>query len=223
MVLKAEGIHKSYIQGGERLHILKGLSLELEKNSFVALLGASGSGKSTLLHILGLLDAPSEGAVTLLGHSTQGMNEDQKAKLRLEHIGFVFQFHHLIPELSALENVTLPASMLGRKKGNFDAAELLDWMGLKDRQNSFPWQLSGGEQQRVALSRALINSPELLLTDEVTGNLDKGRSLEVFELLRRIHKEFGTAVLSVTHDEHLAGKYDQRWRLEDGLLAPEKA
>lgn len=221
MVLKAEGIHKSYTQGGERLEILKGLSLELQKDSFVALLGASGSGKSTLLHILGLLDAPTGGEVSLLGQSTKSMSEDQKAKLRLEHIGFVFQFHHLIPELSALENVTLPASMLGRKKGSLDAGELLEWMGLKDRQNSFPWQLSGGEQQRVALSRALINSPELLLTDEVTGNLDRERSNEVFELLRRIHSEFGTAVLSVTHDESLAEHYDQRWRLEDGLLVSE--
>ncbi len=223
-VLKADNLYKSYFQGGERLEILKGASLSLHTDSFVALLGASGSGKSTLLHVLGLLDSLDQGEISFEGKNVSNFSEDKKAKFRLQHLGFVFQFHHLIPELSALENVTLPASMLGRdakalgRDAKAEAEELLHWVGLKDRMNSFPWQLSGGEQQRVALGRALINRPKILLTDEVTGNLDRPRSLEILDLLARIHAERKTAILSVTHDERLAQSYKSQWRLESGLI-----
>jgi len=217
VLLRAEGLTKSYSQGGETLEILKGANLSLSSDSFVALQGASGSGKSTLLHILGLLDSQDGGKIYFEDQSVSDFKDDQKARFRLAHLGFVFQFHHLIPELNALENVSLPASMLGRD-GQAEAKELLDWVGLKDRMNSFPWQLSGGEQQRVALARSLINRPQVLLTDEVTGNLDRPRSLEILELLKRIHAERQTAVLSVTHDEHLASHYKNQWHLESGLI-----
>jgi lipoprotein-releasing system ATP-binding protein len=215
--LKAVSLCKSYQQAGERIDVLRGISLELEKGDFTALLGASGSGKSTLLHCLGLLDTWDSGEVFFEGRELSFLSEREQSRFRLEKLGFVFQFHHLIPELSAEENVSLPASILGRNRAT-RARELLDWVGLSAKYKSFPWQLSGGEQQRVALARALINDPVLLLTDEVTGNLDHSRSREILELLRRIHAELGTTILSVTHDEALAALYDRRIRLSEGRL-----
>jgi lipoprotein-releasing system ATP-binding protein len=215
--LESRALRKTYRQGGERVEVLKGVDLQLTRGDFVALLGASGSGKSTLLHCLGLLDCWDAGEVVFEGLSLSRLSENEQARFRLEKLGFVFQFHHLIPELSAEENVALPASILGQDRSR-RARELLDWVGLSHKLKSFPWQLSGGEQQRVALARALINSPVLLMTDEVTGNLDRSRAREILDLLRRIHAELGTTILSVTHDEELAALYDKRIRLSEGQL-----
>lgn len=217
ILLEAKNLKKNFKQGNETLEVLKGISLNLTRGNFVALLGASGSGKSTLLHCLGLLENWDEGEILFEGTSLGPLPENEKARFRLEKFGFVFQFHHLIPELSAVENVSLPASILGNEKID-KAKELLDWMGLSAKFNSFPWQLSGGEQQRVALARALINEPQLLLTDEVTGNLDRERSLEVLSILKKINQTLGTSILSVTHDEELAKQYNEAWRLSAGHL-----
>jgi lipoprotein-releasing system ATP-binding protein len=217
VLLEAKNLRKHFIQGGETLEVLKGVSLSLKKGDFVALLGASGSGKSTLLHCLGLLESWDSGEVFFEGVSLGPLRDEQKARFRLEKIGFVFQFHHLIPELRAEENVSLPASILGQERIE-RARELLDWMGLSHKLKSFPWQLSGGEQQRVALARALINQPRVLLTDEVTGNLDRERALEIMGVLRKVNAELGTTVLSVTHDEELAKTYNSAWRLHSGHL-----
>jgi lipoprotein-releasing system ATP-binding protein len=217
ILLEARALCKTYEQAGERVEVLKGIDLALPRGDFVALLGSSGSGKSTLLHCLGLLDTWDSGEVIFEGRPLSKLSEKEQARFRLEKLGFVFQFHHLIPELSAAENVALPASILGQDRSS-RARELLDWVGLSHKLKSFPWQLSGGEQQRVALARALINDPVLLLTDEVTGNLDRARSKEILELLRRIHSELGTTILSVTHDEELAATYDRRIRLSEGRL-----
>jgi lipoprotein-releasing system ATP-binding protein len=217
ILLEARALRKTYEQAGERVEVLKGIDLALTRGDFVALLGSSGSGKSTLLHCLGLLDTWDSGEVIFEGRPLSKLSEKEQARFRLEKLGFVFQFHHLIPELSAAENVALPASILGQDRSS-RAHELLDWVGLSHKLKSFPWQLSGGEQQRVALARSLINDPVLLLTDEVTGNLDRARSREILELLRRIHSELGTTILSVTHDEELAATYDRRIRLSEGRL-----
>jgi len=216
-LLEARSLHKTYEQAGERVEVLRNIDMTLAKGDFVALLGASGSGKSTLLHCLGLLDHWDSGEILFEGQALSKLSESAQARFRLEKLGFVFQFHHLIPELSAEENVALPASILGVNRSS-RARELLDWVGLSHKLKSFPWQLSGGEQQRVALARSLINSPVLLLTDEVTGNLDRSRSEEILGLLRRIHAELGTTILSVTHDEELARSYDSRFRLSEGRL-----
>jgi lipoprotein-releasing system ATP-binding protein len=213
----ARGLRKTYSQDTAPVEVLKGVDIELRAGDCVALLGASGSGKSTLLHCLGLLDTAEQGSLTIFDRDAKSLKSADKAALRLNSLGFVFQFHHLIPELSALENVLLPASLKGERKTE-RARELLDWVGLADKAARFPWQLSGGEQQRVAVVRALINEPKVLLTDEATGNLDRQRAHEILDLLLKAHKEMGMALLSVTHDEELAARYSRRLRLRDGLL-----
>lgn len=219
VLLESKDLRKHFTQGGETLDVLKGITLSLEKGNFVALLGASGSGKSTLLHCLGLLEHWDSGEILFEGESLGPLSDEAKSRFRLEKMGFVFQFHHLIPELSAEENVSLPASIMGEERGA-RARELLDWMGLSHKLKSFPWQLSGGEQQRVALARSLINNPRLLLTDEVTGNLDRERSLDIMGVLKKVNTEMGTTILSVTHDEELAKLYKESWRLKSGQLDP---
>ncbi len=215
-ILRATNLCKTY-RGSQAQQVLSGVSLSIQSGDCVALLGASGSGKSTLLNCLGLLDDIDEGTLEVLGVDVRKLSPAEKARFRLENLGFVFQFHHLIPELSALENLLLPASIAGRKSKP-RALELLERVGLKDKVSRFPWQLSGGEQQRIALARALINQPKILLTDEATGNLDRGRSLEILELLLEVNRQEGMAVLSVTHDEELAAKYQKRLRLKDGRI-----
>lgn len=215
-ILEAKDIHKTYA-GSDRQDVLSGLSFALNAGDCVALLGASGSGKSTLLNCLGLLDSIDGGEIEILGQNVSRLNAEQKANFRLHNLGFVFQFHHLIPELSALENLLLPASIAG-KKSEPKARDLLARVGLVDKSHRFPWQLSGGEQQRVALARALINEPKILFTDEATGNLDRARSFEILELLLEINRQSGTTLLSVTHDEELAAKYHKQLRLKDGRI-----
>ncbi len=216
-VIRASNLRKSYLQGGKKIEVLRGLSLEVQEGECIALLGASGSGKSTLLHLLGLLDRPDAGEIRLLDQNPGDFSESERARFRLQNLGFVFQFHHLIPELNAVENVALPASLKGERREQ-RAAEILDWMGLSDRLTAHPYQLSGGEQQRVALARALINDPRILLTDEATGNLDRERAEEVLEVLFRVNRDLGTTLLSVTHDADLAGRYQRILRLSDGLI-----
>lgn len=219
-LLLAEGLRKSYPAtdaGGARVPVLQGVGIELKRGDCVALLGASGSGKSTLLHCLGLLDRPESGRLEFEGRDLMRLSERERARFRLEKLGFVFQFHHLVPELNALENVLLPAALAGRSDEKW-GLELLERVGLRGKERRFPWQLSGGEQQRVAVARALINRPAILMTDEATGNLDRPRALEVLEVFFSVHRELGTTLLSVTHDVELAQSYARRLYLKNGLL-----
>lgn len=215
IVLEAKSLVKRYEQS--EAPILRGASIALNQGESIALLGASGSGKSTFLHCLGLLDRPESGDILWEGQSLSGLKDQGRAQFRLKNLGFIFQFHHLIPELSALENIMLPQLILGANDQKWGLS-LLESVGLKDKAKRFPWQLSGGEQQRVALARALINKPRVLLTDEATGNLDSARSEEMLDLLLTLSREQGTAILSVTHDESLARRYSKQYRLKDGQI-----
>jgi len=214
-LIEAKALVKRYEQSDDA--VLRGASLSLNSGDCVALLGASGSGKSTFLHCMALLDKQDSGQIVFEGKSLLGLSSSQKASLRLHKMGFIFQFHHLVPELTLVENVGLPASLAGRKDPDF-VAHLIERVGLKGKEARFPWQLSGGEQQRVALARSLVNRPKILFTDEATGNLDAARSREILELLFDMNREFGTTLLSVTHDEQLACRYQKQYRLEDGKI-----
>jgi lipoprotein-releasing system ATP-binding protein len=217
-LLSAESLSKSYQEeGGVTQNVLSKLDFKLASGDCVALLGASGSGKSTLLHCLGQLDHWDSGEVFFEGQATSQLKSKERAQLRLKSLGFVFQFHHLIPELNVLENVLLPASLLGDEP--VDRAEaLLKRLGVLEKKQRFPWQLSGGESQRVALARALINRPRVLLTDEATGNLDAARSQDLVSLLIELNQSEGLTLLSVTHDEQLAKRYRKQYRLKDGQI-----
>jgi lipoprotein-releasing system ATP-binding protein len=216
------GLRKSYNLGRpNEAEVLHGLDLRVARGEFVALIGPSGSGKSTLLNVLGLLEPPTAGSYHLLGRETAGLDDGTLTRLRGEALGFVFQFHHLLPAFSALENVTLPALM---RDGRVDAAaeararEVLATMGLADALHKRPGELSGGMQQRVAIARALVGRPPLVLADEPTGNLDRASSDEVFALMRRMHRELGTAFVVVTHDPRLAARCDRIVELVDGRI-----
>ena len=215
-VLAAQDVFKTYAESGDE-PVLKGATLAIAPKSLTALLGASGSGKSTFLHCLGLLDRPDQGRIFFQGEDITKLSDSDRARFRLKNLGFIFQFHHLIPELSAEENVALPSALLGQRNNSW-ARELLERVGLGDKNHRFPWQLSGGEQQRVALARALINRPRVLLTDEATGNLDAARASEMMDLLLGMNRDFGTTILSVTHDEGLAARFGRQYRLKDGQI-----
>lgn len=215
-MIKVEGLHKSY-KSGVVESVLRGVNLKIEQGESVALLGPSGSGKSTLLNCLGLLDDADEGKIFFDDIEVSALNEKEKARTRLKTLGFVFQFHHLIPELSALENVLLPASLLNERPED-KAKFLLKSVGLEGKWDKSPSQLSGGEQQRVAIARALINGPQILLTDEATGNLDRERSLEILELLLNFNREQKMTLISVTHDSTLATRYETTYSLTNGIL-----
>ena len=217
------GVRKSYNVGlPSEAEVLHGVDLDLARGEFAALIGPSGSGKSTLLNVLGLLERASAGRYTLAGQPVDGLDDDARTRLRRDAIGFVFQFHHLLPAFSALENVTLPAlardGHVGRKLRE-RAAALLAEVGLAAAMDKRPAELSGGMQQRVAVARALILEPALVLADEPTGNLDTASSDEVFALLRRIHGEVGTSFLVVTHDPRLAARCDRIVEIVDGRIA----
>jgi lipoprotein-releasing system ATP-binding protein len=224
-VLRLDEVVKEY--GDEvRVRVLHGVSFTLARGAFAALIGPSGSGKSTLLHLMGLLDRPTSGRVLLAGEDTAPLADDALARHRARTLGYVFQFHHLLPAFSALENVMLPlVADHGRRERwmRERAALLLDAVGLSALAARRPGQLSGGQQQRVAVARALAARPALLLADEPTGNLDTRASDEVFELLRRFHEEEGTAVLVVTHDPRLAARCDRVLELVDGRLVRDEA
>jgi lipoprotein-releasing system ATP-binding protein len=225
-VLSAEQVEKSYWLGDREIPVLRGVDLAVLPGEMVALLGASGAGKSTLLHLLGLLDRPTAGAVRYDGQPVSDLSVGARAALRHRHVGFVFQFYHLIPELTALQNVLLGRMMhrtvfgyLGeRKRTRQAAAALLGQVGLGDRLHHRPAELSGGERQRVAIARALFTEPKVILADEPTGNLDSETAAEVMELLFRINRERNLAFVLVTHNEELAKKCHRIVRLKDGVV-----
>ncbi len=221
-VLRLQGLRKSYNVGlPTETEILHGLDLRLQRSDFAALVGPSGSGKSTLLNLLGLLDAPTAGELYLLGQPTREMDDAQRTALRGGSIGFVFQFHHLIPAFTALENVLMPLMVVhGRPTAAMRAQglKLLDAVGMPEFADRKPAELSGGQQQRVAVARALVAQPALLLADEPTGNLDTRSAAGVFELFRQFNEQFGCAVLVVTHDPRLSAQCDRIITLVDGSI-----
>ena len=221
--LEAHGLRKSFRLGdGSELHVLEGVDLRVEEGETIAIIGASGAGKSTLLHILGTLDRPSAGEVKLGGRSLATIDEESLADLRNRHVGFVFQFHHLLREFTALENVMMPGLIAGteEKEVRMKAVEVLEAVALEERMAHRPWQLSGGEQQRVALARALANDPLILLADEPTGNLDENRSERLHDLLFRLQADRGLAMVLVTHNRELAERTHRTLVLTDGRLHP---
>ena len=219
-VLELKNVIKNYRQGKQNLEVLSGVNLEIESGEIVALVGQSGSGKSTLLQIAGLLDHPTSGKVIIDGNDTKKANDDLRTILRRDYIGFVYQYHNLLGDFSALENVMLPMMIKGEnKKDAMDRASfLLEKLHLTHRLKHRPAELSGGEQQRVAIARALANSPKLLLADEPTGNLDPNTSEEVFEMLINIIKETGLSALIATHNMDLANRMNRAYKLKNGIL-----
>jgi putative ABC transport system ATP-binding protein len=217
-MIELRDVSKTVISGSEPLTILHPLTLDVPRGRFVAIVGPSGSGKSTLLGLIAGLDAPTSGSVLIDGVDITRLDEDRLAKLRGEKIGFVFQFFHLIPSLSALENVAVPMEIVGVRDARRRAGALLEEVGLSGRSHHYPSQLSGGEQQRVALARALANDPPIVLADEPTGNLDTTNGRHIMELLRQIHTKRGTTIVLVTHDADLASLADSRLVLRDGRV-----
>jgi lipoprotein-releasing system ATP-binding protein len=215
-LLKASGIEKSY----DQLKVLKGIDLEVLKGEVVAITGASGAGKSTLLHILGTLDIPDAGSVTINNQNVFGQSSKSLATFRNKSIGFVFQFHNLLPEFTALENVMIPGFIQGVAEASVKkkATELLTMLGLVERMNHKPSELSGGEQQRTAVARALVNSPALILADEPSGNLDSKNAFELHQLFFQLRKDIGQTFIIVTHNEELAKMADRRIELKDGKV-----
>jgi putative ABC transport system ATP-binding protein len=218
-LIQVRGLTKSIHTGTYRVDILKGIDLEIPRGQFAAIMGPSGSGKSTLLGLLAGLDSPTAGQILLDGEDITSLSEDQMALLRGRKIGFVFQSYHLIPTLTAEENVTLPMELAGNRNGGRKRArELLDRVGLSGRRDHYPVQLSGGEQQRVALARAFALQPPILLADEPTGNLDSATGQVVLELMLALNREQGTTLVLVTHEETIANCADRRIILRDGLV-----
>ncbi len=222
VALELDGIVRTFHQAGRPLEVLRGASLSLNRGEMVALVGPSGAGKSTLLHIIGLLERPDAGEIRIGGAAVGRMSDRERTRLRCQHLGFVYQFHHLLPDFTALENVMLPQMIAGisRGKARTRAAELLHSVGLSQRASHRPGRLSGGEQQRVAMARALANSPAVLLADEPTGNLDPRTADEVFDRLTDIMHGQGLAALVATHNMDLARRMDRALIMEDGRLAP---
>jgi lipoprotein-releasing system ATP-binding protein len=218
--LQASHLSKHYDDGSNRIDVLVDVSIAIARGEMVAVVGASGSGKSTLLHALGLLDLPSSGSITIAGQATDGLSEAQRSRLRNHALGFVYQFHHLLPEFSALDNVAMPLIVRreSREHARVQAQKMLELVGLQARVQHFPGQLSGGERQRVALARALVAQPACVLADEPTGNLDRHTAQQMFRLLKQVNAEAKTAFLIVTHDQELAALADRRLYMEAGRL-----
>jgi lipoprotein-releasing system ATP-binding protein len=218
--LQADNVVKVYDEGPARIEVLSNVSLSVARGEMVAIVGASGSGKSTLLHILGLLDVPTSGSVSVDGQLAVGLSESRKSAVRNRSLGFVYQFHHLLPEFSALDNVAMPLIVRrqNREQAREAAHEVLGLVGLAAREGHFPGQLSGGERQRVALARALVTRPACVLADEPTGNLDRHTAHNMFELLTQVNRESGTAFAIVTHDPELAARADRQLLMENGRL-----
>lgn len=219
-VLEASGLAKSFKDGERKVDVLNCLNLQLAYGDSLAIIGSSGSGKSTLLQLLAGLDTPDAGQVSVAGESLSTLTGNEAAKLRNQQLGFVFQFHHLLAEFSALENVMLPSIMAGQTPKNAEqkAKLMLDKVGLSARASHRPGALSGGERQRVAIARALINEPQCLLMDEPTGNLDRHNAQQILELLKQLQMDLGTAFIAVTHDLDLSSQLDSTLRLIDGKL-----
>ena len=220
-LLEATDLFKNYQSGTSELQVLRGINLQIQKKEAVCLLGASGSGKSTLLQILGTLDRPTSGDVIFRGESVFKLSDEDLAQFRNQKMGFVFQFHHLIQEFSALENIMLPSLIAGGKKTDVTekAMHWLQFMGLADRAHHYPSQLSGGELQRVAIARALIKDPEILFADEPTGNLDSENSLKIQQLFFELRQKLDLTLIVVTHDLQFAGLFPRVFKVKDGRFA----
>ncbi len=220
VILSVENLHRVYEQADNKLHVLHGVSFNINAGEMVALVGQSGSGKSTLLQCVGLLDTPTSGSISIGANKANNLNENQRTALRRETIGFVYQAHHLLPEFTALENVILPMMIAGHSKSAAAerAGKMLEALGLGHRTDHRPARLSGGEQQRVAIARALANRPKLLLTDEPTGNLDPETAEGVFKMLETLVRKTGVAMLMATHNPELAARMDRTLRLQGGHI-----
>ncbi|HIC36178.1 MAG TPA: ABC transporter ATP-binding protein [Candidatus Marinimicrobia bacterium] len=222
MILQAKNICKSYSNGKTQLSVLQDFSLDVEVGEIITIMGQSGSGKSTALNILGTLDHPDSGELILGGKRVHTMEENELAAIRNGDIGFVFQFHHLLPEFTAIENILMPTWINGKEDSKNHALDLIEKMGLSDRKDHFPSQLSGGERSRVAVARALMNQPKLILADEPTGNLDEKNANKLIDLLSEINKDFHQAIVLTTHNPQVARIGHKQFNLENGSLT-EKA
>ncbi len=219
--LQAIDLGKDYKEGsGEALHVLKDINFTLKAGETAAIIGSSGSGKSTLLNLLGGLDIPTSGQVLIKNDNMFTVSEKSRCHVRNQHLGFIYQFHHLLPEFTALENVAMPQLIHGmdKHKAREKSIQLLTEVGLADRLEHKPGELSGGERQRAAIARALINSPDCVLADEPTGNLDRKNAENALELIMQLNKSFKTSLIMVTHDLHIAERLDTVYELEDGIL-----
>ena len=225
LAIRVRQVHKSYRMGRVSLHVLRGVSFDVPRGQFAAVVGASGSGKSTLLHLVGLLDRPDKGEIHLDGADASVLSARQRNRIRCRDVGFVFQFYHLLPELNVLENTLLPAKvehstlawLKGRRRLTSQATEVLERLGLKDRLRHRSSELSGGERQRVAIARALMNHPKVLLADEPTGNLDTKTGKQILDVLKEFH-DSGQTILMVTHDASIAAQADRILHIRDGRL-----
>ncbi len=220
LVIQADHIQRHYMDGGQPVEVLRDVNLHVKTGEMVAIVGASGSGKSTLLHVLGLLDQPSAGSLTVAGQPAERLSESKRSLIRNRHLGFVYQFHHLLPEFTALDNVAMPLIVRGidRPAARQQAEQLVEQVGLAQRALHYPSQLSGGERQRIALARALVTRPDCVLADEPTGNLDRETAQSMFSLLQTMNQELGIAFVIVTHDPVLAALAHRQLNMEQGIL-----
>ena len=220
-ILACEAVCKNYYDGQLNVQVLDNLTLQVDKGQSIGIVGASGSGKSTLLHILGGLDKPTSGRVSLMGQDLSQLSQKQLSGLRNQYLGFVYQFHHLLPEFSALENVMMPLLIgkLPKEQARERALLMLEKVGLKDRVLHRPGELSGGERQRAAIARALVTDPACLLADEPTGNLDRKNALNILDMMMELKQELGTALVVVTHDDEMAARFDRVLNMTDGALS----
>lgn len=222
LVLACKNVSRTYQDGKLKVDVIQHLDLEVYAGESVSIVGASGSGKSTLLHIMGGLDQPSSGEVSLMGQSLSSLSQKELGKLRNQHLGFVYQFHHLLPEFTALENVMMPLLIgkMPKAQAQQQASEMLEKVGLKERMQHRPAELSGGERQRAAIARALVTRPKCLLADEPTGNLDRKNAKVILDLMLQLKNELGTALVVVTHDEELAARFQRVLTMREGTIMP---